>query len=520
LKAIKLILKKHKMKRLYLYKPILVLVLLVSFGTSCTKLDENLYGRLTPENFYQTDAEVLAALAGVYRSMSFTGNGGVAWRLLHLGTDEFVIPARSDARWYDGGVWLEFARHEWTPINNRVQQAWAEVFGAIGSANAILESLENSPRKDNYKAQIAEARAVRAYAYFYAMDFWGNVPIVTVARIDPRNLPKNNTRKEVFDFIVSELNAASQDLPSVKTVNKSAYYPRMTKEAAYAILAITYLNGEVYTGQSYWQQCIEMCDNVINSGAYTLTSNYVDNFVANNQGSSEFIYAISVDPVSNANGNQFALRVLHDSHRFKFGLPFTPQNGFTIHEDAFNRFEDQDVRKSLILHGLQLDPSGKPIKNIAGTADLVLIPHQNIENSAENEGFRLLKWQPDPAWVGNAGNNDVATIRYAEILLIKAEAILRSGGSSADALALVNQVRERSKASKWNSITLNDILNERGRELMYEGTRRRDMIRFGTFFTGTWKYKTTVTPEFRKLLPIPVTELNANPSLTQNQGYQ
>ncbi|MBD0351882.1 MAG: RagB/SusD family nutrient uptake outer membrane protein, partial [Flavisolibacter sp.] len=107
-----------------------------------------------------------------------------------------------------------------------------------------------------------------------------------------------------------------------------------------------------------------------------------------------------------------------------------------------------------------------------------------------------------------------------EILLIKAEALLRSGGSASEALGLVNQVRQRSNATILNALTLNDILDERGRELIYEGTRRRDMIRFGTWFTGTWKYKTTVTPEYRKLLPIPVTELNANPALKQNPGYQ
>jgi len=213
------------------------------------------------------------------------------------------------------------------------------------------------------------------------------------------------------------------------------------------------------------------------------------------------------------------LRALHDNHRFKYGLPFTPQNGFTIMDEAFNRYEDGDIRKTMILSGLQTDAAGKPLRNIAGTADLILIPHQNIDNAAENEGFRLLKWQPDPAWVGNGGNNDVALIRYAEILLTKAEALLRSSGSAAEALALVNQVRVRSKAATLTTITLNDILDERGRELMYEGARRRDLIRFGTFFTGTWKFKTTTTPAFRKVLPIPVTELNANSALTQNQGY-
>jgi hypothetical protein len=293
----------------------------------------------------------------------------------------------------------------------------------------------------------------------------------------------------------------------------------MTKEAAYSILAITYLNAEVYTGAAKWAECIAMCNNIIDSKAYTITPDYFDNFKPNNEASPEFIYAISIDPVKNAGGNSFAQRVLHDSHRFRYNLPFTPQNGFTTLEEAFNRYENQDKRRTMILNGPQFDANGNPLKTINGSANLVLIPHVNQENAAENEGFRVLKWLPDAVWVNGASGNDIATIRFAEILLIKAEALLRSGGSASDALALVNQVRQRSSASVLNSLTLNNILDERGRELIYESTRRRDMIRFGTWFTGTWKYKTTVTPEFRKLLPIPVAELNANAALKQNPGY-
>lgn len=481
-------------------------------------MDEELYGRLSPDNFYQTEGEVLSALAGVYSGMGFGGNGGNGWRVIHSGTDEFIIPARADGRWYDGGVWLELANHTWTPQNNRILSAWREVFTVIGRANAVLESLENSPQ-EGLEGEIAEMRAVRAYAYFYALDLWGNVPIVTEARIDPNNLPETNTRTEVFNFVVSELQAAVQDLPSINDVNRTSYYGRMTKEAAYAVLAITYLNGEVYTGQSYWQECIEACNMVINSGAYNLTPDYIDNFVASNQNSPEFIYAITVDPARNAGGNNFVLRGTHDSHRFKYNLPFTPQNGFTTIELAFDRYEDQDVRKSMFLHGPQVDENGDPLPTISGTGQLVLIPHQNITNSAENEGYRLVKWQPDPSWVGQSGSNDVALIRYAEILLTKAEAILRAGGSTTEALDLVNQVRDRSDASLLENITLNDILEERGRELIWEGARRRDMIRFGTYLTWDWKFKTTDSPEFRKLFPIPSIELNANSNLTQNPGY-
>ena len=502
----------------YIHKSFLSLAMLLLL-CGCTKLDERLYGRLSPENFYKNDAEVLAALAGVYNSMGFAINGGNGWRLLNLGTDEFIIPARSDGRWFDGGVYIEFARHQWTPANNRISSGWTEVFNAIGRANAVIESLQNSPGKDSLKAQLAEARGVRAYAYFFAMDLWGNVPIVTTARIDPKKLPTNSPRKDIFDFVVKELTEASADLPSLKSVNRSAYYPRMTKEAAYAVMALAYLNAEVYTGTPKWTECIAMCDNVINSKVYSLTASYFDNFKPANEGSQEFIYAISVDPSKNAGGNNFAQRVLHDSHRFKYNLPFTPQNGFTTTEEAFNRYENQDIRKTMILNGPQVDANGNPLKTISGTANLVLIPHQNLTNAAENEGFRVVKWQPDVAWVNGAASNDVATIRYAEILLTKAEALLRSGGAASEALGLVNQVRQRSNATALGTLTLSTMLDERGRELIYESTRRRDLIRFGNWFSGTWKYKTEVTPEYRKLLPIPVTELNANPALKQNSGY-
>jgi len=507
------------MKKYIMNKGGFAVMLFLLLCTGCTKLDEQLYGRLTPDNFYKNDAEVLSALAGVYNRMGFTVNGGNGWRLGSLGTDEFLIPSRSDGRWYDGGVYLEFSKHAWTPSNNRISSGWTEVFGAIGGANAIIESLESSPRKDELRSQIAEARGIRAYAYFWALDLWGNVPIVTTARIDPNNLPGNKPRAEVFQFVVDELTAVAADLPSVKTVNRTAYYPRMTKEAAYSLLAIIYLNAEVYTGTAKWTECLTMCDNVINSGGYRLTDDYFENFVPKNEGSQEFIYAISIDPVRQAGGNTWAQRVLHDSHRFTYNLPYTPQNGFTTLEEAVDRYEEQDLRKTMILRGPQYDSQGLPLKTISGAANLVLIPHVNQENSAENEGFRVLKWLPDATWVNGAAGNDIATIRYAEILLTKAEALLRSGGDAGLALTLVNQVRGRSKATILQTLTLKNIEDERARELIYESCRRRDMIRFGTWFNGTWKFKTTVTPEFRKILPIPITELNANSALRQNPGY-
>ncbi len=495
-----------------------MLCVLICFGsTSCTNLDEELFGRLSTDNFYQNEDEVLSVLAGVYSSMGFAGDGGNGWRTVHLGTDEFVIPSRSDGRWFDGGVWLEFTKHNWTAQNNRLLSGWSSIFTTIGRANSVIASLEESGQA--FPQQIAEMRAVRAYAYLYALDSWGNVPIVTADRIDPNNLPKTSPRTEVFDFIVSELLAAIDGLPSINDVNRSEYYGRMTKEAAYAILTIVYLNGEVYTGRTYWNEALRAADEVIASGGYALAADYFDNFKSDNETSPELIYVITIDPANNAGGNSFVLRGTHDSHRFTYNLPFTPQNGFTTTAIAYDRYEDIDARKGMFLIGPQYDASGSPLKTISGTSDLVIIPHQNIDNSAENEGHRLVKWTPEGPWVGSAGVNDIPLIRYADVLLMKAEALLRSGGSVADALALVNAVRTRSHATAWQTLTLQDILDERGRELIWEGVRRRDMIRFGTYLTWTWPFKPNASPAHRLLFPIPATELEANPNLEQNEGY-
>lgn len=489
------------------------------FAGGCTDLHEDLYGRLSPENYYNNEGEVLSALVNVYSGIGYPIDGGNAFRTMELGTDEFVIPARSDGRWYDGGVWLELTHHAWTALNSRIASSWSSAFTVIGRANSFIESVSNSPNKDAYTSEIAEARVLRAYSYYFAMDLWGSVPLVTVARQNPRELPTNSSRTDVFDFVVTELKEAAPDLPSVTAVNRATYYGRVTRETAYSILALVYLNAEVYTGTAHWSECIAMCDSVINSKGYSLAAHFVDNFVADNDKSPETIFVRTIDPTQNAGGNSFVIKSLHDSHRFKYNLPFTPQNGFTTTEIAYNRYQDGDVRKDMILHGPQFDANGNPLPTISGSGNLVLIPHQDISNSAENEGYRELKWQPDPNWVGSNGHNDLAIIRYAEILLTKAEALVRSGTNPSEALALVNQVRTRSHAAPLATLSLQDILDERGQELLFEGKRRQDMIRFGTYLTWTWKFKPDPDPDYKALFPIPQVELNANPNLKQNPGY-
>ena len=280
-----------------------------------------------------------------------------------------------------------------------------------------------------------------------------------------------------------------------------------------------YLNAVTYTGSPEWQKVIDMCDKVINSGAFSLTANMIDNFASPTQASStEIISAFTKDATQNAGNNQFILYTNNGLDQLKYNLPFSPANGYSTTQTALDKYEDQDTRKSFIEYGPQYYLDGKPLNYPNGT-QLVLIPVQDIVSAQDNEGYKVLKYTPIGAkWSGFNADNDLVLERYSDVLLMKAEALFRLGNAAA-ALPLVNKVRERSHASDLTSLTLKDLEDERAREFLWEGCRRTDMIRFGDYFTGTWPFKSTQTEAYRKVYPIPNQQLTANPKLIQNAGY-
>ena len=484
----------------------------------CTKLDEERFGNLSPDTYYSTDAEALSSVVGVYQKMSYASDINDWWRMNEFGTDEFIVPGRASGGWFDQDN-QDVMLHVPKATNNRLASAWNMVFGEIGTANAVLENLNASPNKANFKALIAETRLLRAYGYFYAMDMWGNVPLVTVARIDPNNLPKTTSRADIYKFIETEVTEAMADIPSVTTVNKASYYPRFTKESAETLLATMYLNAQVYTQTAQWDKTVAMCDAVINTGAFSLAPDVVNNFSSTLQTSSpELISAFTIDPARNAGANQFILYAQNALDQKKYNLPFTPANGYSTYQEALDRYETQDNRKKLIEFGPQTYLDGTPLNYDNGT-QLVLVPVQSLTAAQDNEGYKVLKYTPiGTTWSGYNGDNDYVLTRYSDVLLMKAEAEFM-GGNAGDALTLINQVRARSNASALTALTLKDIENERARELIWEGQRRRDMIRFGTYFTGTWAFKTTITSTDKGIYPIPAEQITANPNLVQNPGY-
>tara|TARA_R110002050_G_scaffold161176_1_gene290748 strand:- start:21679 stop:23256 length:1578 start_codon:yes stop_codon:yes gene_type:complete len=508
----------------------LTFLLLIISGCS---LDEDTYSIYTPETFYSNESEVLASMSGIYRSFAELSGMGAQYRIMELSGDQVITHGKIQG-WWQNSSFETLMLHTWDENHSYIGGTYNWFFGIVGKSNALIASLESTGSND-VSGPIAELRTLRAYAYFYLMDLYGNVPIFTLPKVDPLNLPEQNTRSEVFDFVVAELIAAAENLPA-KSETPANYYGRLTKEAAYGLLATTYINAEVFTGTAQNDKAIEYANKVIESGSYSLLPDYFDNFSYDNENNDEFIFgAVYTPEISGGLGHPLVQKVLPGIQGGLFGLPYTPQNGFGTRPSVYNVYEDGDVRKGMFLPWGELkDPrNGEtvmverivpdhnsnlyvPGKSPEGPVPYVIIPATGIRLQPMNAGIKWIKWGLDPNTQGGLAGNDIAFLRYADILLIKAEALARKSDFGA-ALPLVNQVRERSNAVPLTSVTLEDVFLERSRELAFEMHRRRDLIRFDKF-TDAWEFK-EASESFRNLFPIPRTAIDANPKLQQNPGY-
>ncbi len=498
----------------------------------CTDLTEVPNDALTPDNAFRTEEEILAGVASVY-----AGFRGLTWGWFNLSevtTDEIVVPTRG-SDWYDNGRWLEIYRQTWTASSGSalddMNGTWNAIFSGVARANLMISVIQSAGGA-GAAATLAELKTLRAWYYYLAMDLFGGVPLVTTTEVaqNPRV-----SRDSIFKFIEAELTAARAVLPDRRSASQ---YGRVTRGAADAILASMYINAGVFKkdqginataynacnvpvsgGQNGCQAAIAAADRVINSGVYSLATDYKSNFSINNEGSPENIFVIAH---TNLPGLGFSLpmRTLHYNH-----LSLGPWNGFATIAETYIAFDAADRRRESFLTGQQFSfNTGQPITDRAGNPLVISVDIANVEQAREHEGPRFNKFPPDPAApAGDAHSNDFPFFRLSEMYLIKAEAQNELGQTGA-AVTEINRVRARQfTPAKPLSSGLSAaqvrtaVLNERLFEFIAEAKRRTDLVRHG-LYTATRRFK-SLREAHRVLFPIPTTQIQANPLLTQNPGY-
>ncbi|TSD66073.1 RagB/SusD family nutrient uptake outer membrane protein [Inquilinus sp. KBS0705] len=504
------------------------LVLLTAAG--CAKLDEKLYGSksLVDPNAPSSSAD----LNGVYSQLYGQTDQANTYALQEHPTDEMMGPTRG-TDWGDFGTWRKLHTHTWTATHNQVNDTWDQLnIGVFRATQVITKATDNKIK--------AEASFLRAYFMFQIVDLYGQAPFRDPAG-SVTSIPTVMSRPEATAFIIKDLEFAEANLLAG---SPTASIGVANKAAAQALLAKVYLNKAVYTSATVggpftfakadMDKVIEYANKVTAAG-YTLepAGKYFQDFAWDNTEQSKgnifgFANSTTSAPASAKN-------------RWRMGLHYnqTPDgwNGFTTLADFYNSFESGDERKGVAYPGLtdkiglragfavgqQYGPGGVALKQRGGQP-LVFTPNVNLNFSTEAQGIRVFKYFPQPS-ANNTVNddnsaNDYVILRYADVVLEKAEAIMRGGTDpmGQTALQLVNAIRTPRGAAPATSVTPVSLLAERGRELYWEGWRRNDQIRFEKF-NDPVDQRPNASDKTRTLYPIPQRAVDTNPNLKQNPGY-
>jgi hypothetical protein len=371
---------------------------------------------------------------------------------------------------------------------------------------------------------LAELKVFRAYFYLQLIDLYGNVPIVETS--SPNPLPCTRSRQEVFDFIEKSI---LDNLAHLEKDNGEIRNDRINYYSAQAILAKLYLNAGVYTGVPTWDKAAAACDAIISSGQYALLDYYFDNFNSFQTGTRETIFAAicQYDQPCWLPYHFSSLAPVHLAMLKNIATIGFPDD-LVVPPDFYDLFDVDDIRLKMFYQGPQLDAQGNPI--LDDQADDPDGPALNytrdfdILNPLRQDGIRFAKFEITDCQTNDnfltCYYSDLAfpIFRYSDILLMKAEALLRQNTDPGTALSLVNEVRERSGANPLGELTLDELLAERGRELFAEGWRRSDLIRFGKFNDARWQ-KEADADDHVNLFPIPQNNSYNSPCMVQNPGY-
>ncbi|WP_374950305.1 RagB/SusD family nutrient uptake outer membrane protein [Mucilaginibacter sp.] len=502
------------------------LVLLTAAG--CAKLDEKLYGSRSLKD--PNAAAGSADLNGVYSQLYGQTDQANTYALQEHSTDEMMGPTRG-TDWGDFGTWRKLHTHTWTATHNQVNDTWDQLNIGVFRATQVF----NSATDQNIKGQAA---FLRAYFMFQIIDLYGQAPFRDPAA-PVTSIPSVMSRTEGTAFIIKDLEFAEANLQQT-----SANIGIANKAAAQALLAKVYLNKAVYTSTAVggpftfaaadMNKVIEYA-NKITAAGYTMepAGKYFQDFAWDNSTQSKgnifgFYNTATSAPASAKN-------------RWRMGLHYnqTPDgwNGFTTLADFYNSFEASDERRGVAYPGLtdkiglragfavgqQFGPGNKALTQRGGKP-LIFTPEVNLNFSTEAQGIRVFKYFPQPS-ANNTVNddnsdNDYVILRYADVMLEKAEAIMRGGTdpNGETAVGIVNRVRTPRGATTIATVTPAVMLAERGRELYWEGWRRNDQIRFEKFNDPVDQRPNASAKTFT-VYPIPQRAVDTNPNLKQNAGY-
>ncbi len=538
------------------------MVVLLLTVISCTKLNENdyLFDTVNSNNFYQTDAELSSAVGAAYSNLAKMASNSTFIPSEEVTTDECVVPTRGPD-WGDGGRWVRLQTHTYNSADPDPINDWNFCYTGINTCNRLIATLSKYTNA-KIPGYIAELKGLRAIYYLWLLDWFGNVPI----SIDftSTGSPTTSTRDQVYALVETELLAAAPLLPHTGPADESTY-GRVNAYTCWAALAKLYLNAQVYTGTAQWAKCIAACDTVINSGHYALTLNYQDNFVQENKGASESIFMIPYDHV-HEQGENIDMMTLNGLNQNTYNMNAQPWNGFASIQEFYNSYIDPVQNPGPQGSVVGTDPAGD---SVIGTLDKRLVnflvgpqyaadgtqlqdggyeksggSYVGDPNGApitftpfinelsptawRQSGARIAKWKFYSGMTQNM-DNDWAIFRYADVLLMSAEATARLNSNWNDpySLAIVNQIRvQHGGVTPYVTMTAATFAAERGREMFFEGWKRQDMIRFGTY-NSAWRFHPADPADnlgphginHLNIMPIPATQINANQSLQQNPGY-
>lgn len=506
--------------------------------SSCNKdLDRLPTNSKTASQVYNTPEGYKLAFAKLYGSFALTGNDGsgsgdiqgidagtsdffrLYWYAQEFPTDEAVVA------WGDAGI-QDFHNMNWSSGNQFLTGVYYRSMYQITLVNDFIRQSSDANLSsrgisgtdaDNIHKYKAEARFLRAYQYWVLMDLYGNPPFATDS-IEIGTIPKQIKRADLFNYIESELKAIDGQLAPAKTNE----YGRADQASDWALLARMYLNAEVYTGTPRYTDAITYAQKVIAAG-YTLVDHYNWLMLADNwKNTNEFILTINYDGLKTQNFggttflNHASIGGSMNANDYGAGGGWGGTRTTKSFADLFpNYTTTPDKRAQFYTNGQNADISNQS----SFTDGLAITKYVNKTREGAN-GSSL-----------DYSDIDMPIFRLPEMYFIYAEALLRggTGGDNATALGYLNKIRERAYENTTGDITsfdLNYILDERGRELYWEGYRRTDLIRYGRFSSGSyiWPWKggvksgTAVAP-FHNLYPLPSKDLSANPYLKQNPGY-